>query len=160
MFVAIGFKLPGLEFCANMPAAYWMSCGEKWMYAFAIIVLGLVVGVLVGLTGAGGGTVIVPALVYLLGMDQHLAQGTSLLVLLPPTGLGALYVYWKEREVDLRVGLVCAAGFLLGGYAGGLVAVRTPSRHLSAFFGLFLILAATLLWREARNPDSDGGRDA
>lgn len=129
------------------------------MYAVAIIVLGLAVGVLVGLTGAGGGTIIVPALVYLLGMDQHLAQGTSLLVLLPPTGLGALCVYWKEREVDLKGGLACAAGFLLGGYAGGVIAVRTPSPHLGALFGLFLILAATLLWREARNPDSARGRD-
>lgn len=130
------------------------------MHVVVIVVLGLAVGVLVGLTGAGGGTIIIPALVYLLGMDQHLAQGTSLLVLLPPTGLGALYVYWKEREVDLPAGLVCAAGFLVGGYAGGLIAVRTPSAHLGVLFGLFLIFAATLLWRQARKPDSDRGRDA
>jgi uncharacterized protein len=123
------------------------------MHVVSIVMLGVAVGVLVGLTGAGGGTVAIPALVHLLGLEQHLAQGTSLLVLLFPTGLGALYVYWKEGEVDLPAGLVCGAGILIGGYAGGVIAVKTPSRHLGALFGLFLIFAATLLWRQARNAD-------
>src|ERR1700739_3662592 len=60
---------------------------------FIILLLGLAVGVLVGLLGIGGGVVLVPALVYLLGYDQHLAQGTSLFILLPPIGLGALREY-------------------------------------------------------------------
>ncbi len=67
---------------------------------FTILLLGLGVGVLVGLFGIGGGVVLVPALVYLLRMDQHLAQGTSLFILLPPIGLGALREYWKLGEVD------------------------------------------------------------
>ena len=75
-----------------------------------ILVLGLAAGVLVGLLGIGGGVVLVPALVYALHMDQHLAQGTSLLVLLPPIGLGALREYWKEGQVDVRAGILCAAG--------------------------------------------------
>ncbi|MGH9795458.1 MAG: TSUP family transporter, partial [Candidatus Acidiferrales bacterium] len=60
------------------------------MAALLILSLGLGVGVLVGLMGVGGGIVLVPALVYLLGYSQHLAQGTSLLLQLPPIGLGAL----------------------------------------------------------------------
>src|SRR5881392_3072182 len=54
---------------------------------FIILLLGLGVGVLVGLLGIGGGVVLVPAMVYFLHMDQHLAQGTSLFILLPPVGL-------------------------------------------------------------------------
>ena len=73
-----------------------------------ILLLGLGVGVLVGLFGIGGGVVLVPALVYLLRMDQHLAQGTSLFVLLPPVGLGALFAYWKCGDVDLPSGILCA----------------------------------------------------
>src|SRR5246500_5143703 len=95
-----------------------------------ILLLGLGVGVLVGLMGIGGGAVLVPAMVYLLGMDQHLAQGTSLFILLPPIGLGALREYWKQGQVDLRAGILCALGMLLGAYAGSLIALPMASRHL------------------------------
>ena len=91
---------------------------------------------------------LVPALVYLLHMDQHLAQGTSLFILLPPVGLGALREYWKQGQVDLRAGILCALGMLVGGYFGGLIAVPLASRHLKGLFGCFLILAAFLLWRK------------
>ena len=113
-----------------------------------ILLLGLAVGVLVGLLGIGGGVVLVPALVYLLHMDQHLAQGTSLFILLPPIGLGALREYWKQGQVDLRAGLWCALGMLVGAYAGSLIALPMPSRNLKGLFGCFLMLAALLLWRK------------
>jgi hypothetical protein len=114
-----------------------------------VVLLGLGVGLLVGLMGIGGGVVLVPALVYLLGFDQHLAQGTSLLLQLPPIGLGALYMYWKKGQVQLRAGLLCAAGFLLGGYFGSRIALEMPSRHLRATFGLFLMFAAVMLLQRA-----------
>jgi len=103
----------------------------------AILLLGLVGGVLVGLLGIGGGVVLVPAMVYLLHMDQHTAQGTSLFVLLPPIGLGALREYWKQGQVDLKAGILCALGMLVGAYAGSLIALPMPSRNLK---GLFLLL--------------------
>ncbi len=115
-----------------------------------ILLLGLGVGVLVGLLGIGGGVVLVPALVYLLGMDQHLAQGTSLFILLPPIGLGALIEYWKQSRVDLRAGILCALGMLLGAFGGSLVALPMPSRHLQGLFGCFLMVSAILLWRKAQ----------
>jgi uncharacterized membrane protein YfcA len=115
-----------------------------------VIAIGLAAGVLVGLMGIGGGIVLVPLLVYLLHMDQHMAQGTSLLVLLPPTGIGALYLYWKQRHVDLRAGLVCAIGFLLGGFFGSRWAIHTNSKDLQGLFGCFLMIAALLLWRKAQ----------
>ena len=116
-----------------------------------IILLGLVIGVLVGLMGVGGGVVLIPALVYLMNMNQHLAQGTSLLLQLPPIGIGALYLYWKKGNVDLRAGLVCAAGFLLGGYFGSVVAIGIPSTRLRSLFGVFLMVAALLLMRQSSN---------
>jgi uncharacterized protein len=136
-------------------------CRTRWPYAgaasgyrfvtiFVILLLGLFVGVLVGLLGIGGGVVLVPAMVYLLGYDQHLAQGTSLFILLPPIGLGALRQYWKNRQVDLQAGVYCAVGFLLGGYLGGEIAVPMDSRHLRGIFGFFLILSAVLLWRKTQ----------
>src|SRR5260221_5779210 len=89
------------------------------MTTVLIVGLSLTVGVLVGLLGIGGGVVLVPALVYLLHYGQHMAQGTSLFILLPPIGLGALRKYWKNGQVDLRAGIYCALGFLIGGYGGG-----------------------------------------
>jgi uncharacterized membrane protein YfcA len=114
-----------------------------------ILLLGLAVGVLVGLLGVGGGVVLVPAMVYLLGMDQHLSQGTSLFILLPPIGLGALREYWRQGQVDLRAGILCALGMLFGAYGGSLLALPIASRHLQGLFGCFLLLSAILLLRKA-----------
>jgi uncharacterized protein len=116
------------------------------MTIILILLLSLTVGVLVGLLGIGGGVVLVPALVYLLHYDQHMAQGTSLFILLPPIGLGALREYWKNGQVDLRAGIYCALGFLIGGYGGGKIAVPTPSNALKVIFGCFLMMSAVLLW--------------
>jgi uncharacterized protein len=120
------------------------------VHIFLIVILGFVVGTLVGLLGIGGGIVTVPALVHIFGMDQHLAQGTSLFILLPPIGLGAVMVYWKKGEVNLPAGVMCALGILFGGYFGGLIAVDLPSSVLRALFGLFLMLSAYLLWRKSK----------
>ena len=90
---------------------------------------------------------LVPALAFGLGMSQHLAQGTSLMIQLPPIGLGALYLYWKKGNVDLRAGWICALGFLLGGYFGSIVAIGMASDALRACFGVFLMIAAALLAR-------------
>jgi len=111
------------------------------------IALGAFVGVLVGFMGVGGGVVLVPLMVYVLHFDQHTAQGTSLLMQLPPLGIGALLVYWRRREVDLIAGILCAAGFLLGGYFGSALAIGIASRQLRAYFAIFQMIAAVLLWR-------------
>jgi len=125
-----------------------------------IVLLSFTVGVLVGLLGIGGGVVLVPALVYLLHYDQHMAQGTSLFILLPPIGLGALREYWKNGQVDLRAGIYCALGFLIGGFGGGKIAVPMPSNVLKAIFGCFLMVSAVLLWRKTRAANVPDAADA
>ena len=130
------------------------------MMILIVLALGLTVGVLVGLLGIGGGVILVPAMVYLLHYDQHLAQGTSLFILLPPIGLGALREYWKNGQVDWRAGIVCALGFLIGGYGGGRIAVPMPSRYLQGIFGFFLMLSAVLLWRKTRSGPRPAGQVA
>jgi uncharacterized membrane protein YfcA len=122
------------------------------MFFIEVIVMGLIVGVLVGLMGIGGGVVLVPAMVYLLGMDQHMAQGTSLFLQLPPLGLGALMVYWRKKQVDLPAGAMCALGFLLGGFFGSRIAIGMNSRNLKGAFGIFIMTAAILLWYKSRRP--------
>lgn len=115
-----------------------------------VLLLGVTAGIMVGLLGIGGGLVLVPAMVYVLRMDQHLAQGTSLFILLPPIGLGALRQYWKAGNVDWRAGILCAIGMILGAYLGGLVAVPMPTPRLKMWFGAYLIFSAALLWMKAK----------
>jgi uncharacterized protein len=117
---------------------------------FLVLILGVVAGILVGLLGIGGGIVLVPAMMHILHMDQHLAQGTSLFILLPPIGLGALRQYWKAGNVDLRAGILCATGMILGGYIGGKIAVPMSTQMLKGLFGGFLMFSAVLLWMKAR----------
>jgi len=118
--------------------------------ALEIVLLGLAAGALVGLMGVGGGIVVVPILVHLMGFGQHLAQGTSLFLLLPPIGLGALREYWKTGDADLRAGIICACGALAGGYGGSVLALLLAARHLKAIFGVFLIVASVLLVLQSR----------
>jgi uncharacterized protein len=130
------------------------------MYYAGVVLMGLIVGVLVGLAGIGGGVVLVPAFVYLLGMNQLMAQGTSLFLQLPPLGLGAMLTYWRKGHVDLWAGIMCAAGFFAGGYFGSKIAIQMDPRNLKGAFGGFLIVAAILLWWRSRPQPLEKKSDA
>jgi len=104
-----------------------------------ILLLGFGVGVLSGIIGIGGGVLLVPLLIWLLGMNQHKAQGTSLAALLLPTGLFAFWTYYRQGSADLRVGLLVAAGFAVGGLFGGLGAQYVPELWLRRVFAAVLL---------------------
>lgn len=106
------------------------------------ILVGLIGGALSGLTGLGGGFIMVPLLVYLFGMTQHQAQGTSLTVLLPPLGILAFWQYWKNGHVDVHVAVLVAIGFVLGGYLGGWTAQLIPGPVLRKGFAVVMALIA------------------
>lgn len=106
------------------------------------VLVGLIGGTLSGLTGLGGGFIMVPLLVYLFGMSQHSAQGTSLAVLLPPLGLLAFLQYYRNGHVDVRVALLVALGFFFGGYVGGYLAQLVPGPLLRKGFAVLMALIA------------------
>ncbi|MCB0789462.1 MAG: sulfite exporter TauE/SafE family protein, partial [Flavobacteriales bacterium] len=81
-----------------------------------LVIIGLLAGVLSGFVGVGGGLIIVPALVYIMGLSQHEAQGTSLGVLLLPVGILAVMNYYRSGQLDIRYALIIAAAFVAGGY--------------------------------------------
>lgn len=108
----------------------------------AFVLTGLVSGVLSGLFGIGGGIVIIPILVILFGMNQHLAQGTTLTLLVPPIGLLAAWTYYRAGFVDLKVaGLICI-GFFVGGFLGAKVATFLSGILLRRIFGGLMLLIA------------------
>ena len=104
------------------------------------ILVGLIGGTLSGLTGLGGGFIMVPLLVYLFGMSQHQAQGTSLTVLLPPLGVLAFWQYYKNGHVDVHVAILVAIGFIAGGYLGGWTAQMIPGPLLRKGFAVVTAL--------------------
>jgi uncharacterized membrane protein YfcA len=114
---------------------------------------GIAAGVLSGFLGIGGGAVLPPLLVLVLGVEQHRAQGISLAALLPPVGLPAVLAYQKHgvRIVWPLVAMLIA-GFVLGGLGGAWLAHRVASRELRWFFAAFLALSA---WRAVRAPADD-----
>lgn len=109
------------------------------------LLIGLSAGIVSGITGIGGGVIIVPALIFLLGMTQHQAQGTTLALLVPPIGLLAAYVYFRAGNVNLKVaGFICA-GFFLGGYIGAKIASTIPDILLRRIFGILLLIISVKL---------------
>ena len=104
-----------------------------------MLLVGLVVGMVSGVVGIGGGILFVPALVWLAGMDQHRAQGTSLGALLAPVGILAFLEYYRKGNAYLRVAALLAAGFLVGGYFGAVGAQHIPEVWLRRVFALTLI---------------------
>lgn len=108
--------------------------------------IGIAAGILAGLVGIAGGVLIVPALVYFLGFNQKLAQGTSLAVLLPPSGALAFYQYYRTGNVDLRMAALIFLGLMLGGWLGASWAQHLPNETLRKGFAVFLILTGLNMW--------------
>lgn len=107
-----------------------------------LLAIGVVTGVFAGMLGIGGAIIMVPALVFILGFSQQMAQGTSLAVMLPPIGIIAAYNYWKAGEVNIKFALILAAAFLVGSYFGSKLALNIPQAVLKKIFGVLLLLVA------------------
>src|SRR5882672_10514419 len=86
--------------------------------AWVAVLIGVVVGAISGVVGIGGGILFIPALIWFFHMNQVKAQGTSLGALLAPVGIFAFYEYYRKGNADLRIALLLAAGFVVGGYFG------------------------------------------
>lgn len=109
------------------------------MNILILIGIGLTAGILSGLFGIGGGVLVVPALIYLLGFSSHKATGTSLVILLPPVGIGAVLEYTRHGAVDWRAAIIIAITVFLGATVGAYFANKISSGTLKLLFSLFLI---------------------
>ena len=110
------------------------------LYIIGFIFLGLVAGMLSGIIGIGGGIVIIPALVFIFGLSQQMAQGTTLALLVPPVGIFAAWAYYKQGYVDLKIALLICIGFIIGGLIGGQIAIALPTKLITKIFGVFMML--------------------
>jgi len=106
------------------------------------IILGLVAGIFGGMFGIGGGTILIPAMVYLFGLTQHQAQGTTLAIMVPPIGLLAALHYYYSGNVKLGMaGFICL-GFFIGGLIGAHFVQNLSDPLLKRLFGAFLLVVS------------------
>jgi uncharacterized protein len=107
-----------------------------------LALIGIIAGMLSGLVGVGGGIVMVPLLIYLMGFNQHQAQGTSLTVLVVPVTAAAVYNYYKEGYIDWRYAGIIALFFVVGGYFGSKMAISIDQKMLKKIFAVVLLFVA------------------
>ena len=105
----------------------------------SLIIIGIITGVAAGMFGIGGAIIMIPALVFIMGLTQHQAQGTSLAVMLPPIGIIAAYNYYKAGEVNIKFALILAGAFLIGSFFGSRMALNIPQHILKKIFALLLL---------------------
>jgi uncharacterized protein len=112
-----------------------------------VVAFGVSVGVLSALFGIGGGLVMVPFMVLLLDQGQHLAEGTSLLVIVP-TAVAGVIAHARRGYVDFGAAALLAAGGVFGAVAGARIALATSDDSLQKAFAIFLILMGARLIRD------------
>jgi uncharacterized membrane protein YfcA len=111
-----------------------------------LILIGLAAGVLGGMVGLGGGIIMIPAMVMLLGLGQKEAQGTSVAVMLPPIGVLAAWNYYKAGYVNIKFALVIALAFIIGGWFGSKIAIAIPEVLMKKIFaGIMIVMAIKLI---------------
>lgn len=102
------------------------------------VILGLVAGIFGGLFGIGGAIIIIPALVYLFGLTQHQAQGTTLAIMVAPIGFLAALRYYQNGNVNLSIAIFVCLGFFVGGFIGAHWVQYIPGALLKRLFGALL----------------------
>ncbi|HOZ30143.1 MAG TPA: sulfite exporter TauE/SafE family protein [Bacteroidales bacterium] len=105
-----------------------------------LILVGLLAGVMSGLFGIGGGVVVIPALVFIFGMTQHQAQGTSTALLLLPVGLLAFINYYKAGHINIKYAAIIACAFFIGAFFGSKLAINMSDLTLKRIFAIVMIL--------------------
>lgn len=104
-----------------------------------LVMIGLVAGVLSGMLGIGGGIVMIPAMIYILGQSQLMAQGTSLAVMLPPIGLVAAMNYYKAGNVNIMYAVIIALFFIIGSYFSSKLVIKFDPKLLRRMFAVLII---------------------
>lgn len=114
-----------------------------------LLVVGVVAGSVAASLGVGGGIIYVPALVAFFGFGQHMAQGTSLALIIPTTLIAAI-VHARAGRVDWRASVLLAAGAIAGGYLGARTALAVDPILLRRLFGVLVAITAIRMLRKTR----------
>lgn len=105
------------------------------------ITIGFIAGIISGFFSTGGGLILVPALIYLLGETSKKARGTSIFCILPMV-ITSSFFYYKGNYIDWKIAILCAIGGTIGGYIGAKLLKKTSEKTLKITFTIFIIYVA------------------
>ncbi|CAA9582144.1 Gll2265 protein [uncultured Synechococcales cyanobacterium] len=111
-------------------------------YLVPLLLIGLTAGIAGGLFGIGGGAIMVPAMVLLLGLDQKFATGTSIAAQILPIGVLGALVYYRNNNLNIKYALIIALGLVVGNFIGALFANQPfiSSEIVKKLYGIFLLV--------------------
>lgn len=116
-----------------------------------LVAIGVAAGMLSGFIGVGGGMIVVPALIYFLGLSQFEAQGTSLAMMIPPIGFLGVLNYYKSDAINIKYALIIAVFFVIGAYFGSKITLKLPPAKVKFAFGiLMLYVAFRMVWTSGK----------
>lgn len=104
------------------------------------ILIGIVSGIVSG-TGMGGGTILIFLLTFFMGIEQHMAQATNLIFFIP-TSIIAIFVNWKNKNIDFKLAILISIFGILGAILGANLSLYTDVSVLKKCFGIFLAIVA------------------
>ncbi len=117
--------------------------GIDWNTIILLLIIGFFGGFLSGSLGVGGGVIMVPAMIFILGMSQHEAQGTFLGMMIPPLAAFSAYNYWKAGHINWKYAVILMITFIIGSYVGSYLAnYYISGKLLRQIFGVIMILTA------------------
>jgi uncharacterized protein len=114
---------------------------KKSIFTTKLLLIGFITGLINGLFGSGGGTVLVPCLVFLMNIEDHKAHATAISIILPLSILSSI-IYYQYNVVDIALTANVAIGSVLGGIVGSMLLNKLPVNILRKFFGVIMIIAA------------------
>ncbi|MTI49100.1 MAG: sulfite exporter TauE/SafE family protein [Firmicutes bacterium] len=106
-----------------------------------LLAIGLITGIINGLFGSGGGTIIVPSLIFLIGLEDHKSHATAISIILPLSIISTI-IYINHGVLNLKIAIWVAIGGVLGGFIGAKLLNKVPTKILRRGFGVFMIVAA------------------
>ena len=140
--ICVSLFLLGKPYLAHL--AFLSHAAQGWHKVVALLASGAAAGFIGGMMGVGGGSIMVPAMVLVVGDTQYVAQGSSLLAMVP-TGMVGSYTHWRLGNVVTRVLPLMIPGILIGAYGGATLAHFLPEGTLR------LIFAVVLIWMGIRD---------
>lgn len=126
------------------------------------VAIGLTAGIASGVAGIGGGVIMVPGMVFLLAMPQHLAQGTSLFAIVF-TAISGTRVNLSNSRVDLRSALIIGAVGAVTAFLAARLANQIDGEALRRMFGILLVISGTRMalrsWRDRAKRQDEPASD-
>ena len=106
-----------------------------------LIGIGLITGIINGLFGSGGGILVVPSLVFLLGVEDYKAHATAISIILP-LSIISTFIYFKNNIIKFDIALIITLGGVLGSFIGAKILKKIPISILRKIFGIVIIITA------------------